>query len=62
MNLLDLFLLPARIMLNALGEHTPTPTQLGLHRQKKQETMRKYPDSFDKDGNFTGNKKTGKAY
>jgi hypothetical protein len=34
----------------------------GLTRHKKQEMMRKYPESFDEDGNFTGNQRTGRAY
>jgi hypothetical protein len=61
--MLEILLFPLKFWL-ALGETAGGSTSgtSSLTRHKKQEMMRKYPDSFDEDGNFTGNKKTGEAY
>jgi hypothetical protein len=54
MNLFELWLLPVRIMLNAVGSVTPSPTQLGLTRKKATEHKALHPEQYDKDGNWIG--------
>lgn len=49
-------------VLRAASGEEVTPTTSGLTRHKKQEMMQRYPESFDENGKFTGNKRTGRAY
>lgn len=54
---MNLFLFPLKFWLAVLGSgfgETNTIDTYGLRRNKKQEVMRRHPDWFDEDGNFTG--------